>query len=355
MVLTVLIVLCMKEPMQSYGRLAQYDSHTQTYTHKIFPYFPHCLWLQILQGVPSLQQFVQSRFLIKRCNYTPLGFHEPGELCLSACSSVFHHVCKSIIVSRLLREEGAINKLEWGDQLRWLNTLHKYMFAHICSCEREGKDNESYVAIATKRNVTPPTPKCCWECVSLFLVCVCLTMLGAGSITGTLGRHPPTATSSSSCRQKNRLLLFLSFICLCVARGPPVSVWCFSSSTWVIHSSLHRIKGELLRTLLRWSDRKYSHRYWLVMCLYTCKGSLKSVSLSFSSCLSVSVRVRWACEWSNNPNNLAAGVYFSLCVYSMCACPSNRRVPEWKGRKSSNYGLPCSAETSEGSNLLLYI
>lgn len=41
---------------------------------------------------------------------------------------------------------------------------------------------------------------------------------------------------------------------------------------------------------------------------------------------------------------------------SVCACvPLRRRVLDCKSRKSSNYGLPCSAETSEGSNLLLYI
>lgn len=56
------------------------------------------------------------------------------------------------------RETGALNKLERGYLLWWRKTHHKYLFAHICSCERQEKDNESCVTIATKGKVSPPPP-----------------------------------------------------------------------------------------------------------------------------------------------------------------------------------------------------
>lgn len=78
-----------------------------------------------------------SHFLTKRANNTPLGFCEPGDLCLSTCPSVFHHVRRSLIVHRLLgATKKKSNRQQAGYWLRWLSTLHKYVFAHICSCER---------------------------------------------------------------------------------------------------------------------------------------------------------------------------------------------------------------------------
>lgn len=74
----------------------------------------------------------------------------------------------------------------------------------------------------------------------------------------------------------------------CVVKSPPAcQAWHFSSSTWFIHSFLHRMKGELLR-ILPWGGETGS-TVTLSPAGYVSvhsKSCLKSASLSFPSCLS---------------------------------------------------------------------
>ena len=102
-----LIALCMKELRQSRGRLAQYDSpHTR---HKTFPYtFP--IVSANIAGCPISSHTKPNPKVQLHTPELSASLEGKGEL--SACSSVFHHVCRSLIVSKLLGAKGAVNKLE---------------------------------------------------------------------------------------------------------------------------------------------------------------------------------------------------------------------------------------------------
>lgn len=88
------------------------------------------------------------------------------------CSVFFfsnpHYVCKGITVTNLLGEKGAVDKLQRGLQLRWLNTIHGNVFAHICSCETEGSEQKRR-SHRNKRKLAP-LPNLPWE-VCCFGVC----------------------------------------------------------------------------------------------------------------------------------------------------------------------------------------
>ncbi len=118
---------------------------------------------------------------------------------------------------------GSRQQVGVGYRLRWRGTLHKYVFAHICSCKREGIDNESCVAIVTKRKVTPSTPipnpqMLLGKCRGGFGLCVSGHAGNWFSVNLEPWEDPPTTThptiSSSSCRQDCSCSASLSSVCV---------------------------------------------------------------------------------------------------------------------------------------------
>lgn len=243
----------------------QIYTHTPSYTRIHFPYFPHGLW-KILQGVPSLQKFKQSHFRIKRCNYTPLGFLEPGELSVHACSSVFHHVCKSIIVS--WEQRGSRQQV--GAGLSAPMAEHSLYLCLLTSAHVRGreKDNESRVAIATLRKVTPPPPNVAetggaffiFFFLSIFL-CACLNMWGHWYSVNLEPWEDPPPSSTNPSPLPLPLPADRRIDCSCSASLSSVCVL-WGDHQWagpgVFHPQpesstlpLHRMKGEPLRILPR--------------------------------------------------------------------------------------------------------
>ena len=250
-------------------RLTAVTTHRYTCTHHLFLLSLNvCDYKYCRASHHSSNSY--SHFYNQTCNYTPLGFCEPWDLCVSTCQSVFHHVCRSLIVHRLL---GATTKKKKKKEKRKepsTSRLSASMAEHtsqVCVCphllmwEEEGKDNESRVAIATKRKVTP-SPKCSWKkCAVGFGLRVSEHVGCCYNVTPEpwedsppplppLHNPPPSLPLPADRRTDCSCSASLSS----VWRPPARRAWRFSSATWVIHSSLHRMKGKLPR-ILAWGGQ----------------------------------------------------------------------------------------------------
>lgn len=261
-----LIALRMKELMQSYARLALYDSHT----HKPSLLSP----LSVTANTAGRP--VSPAIRTKSFSNQKVQLHTPGLLRAWGVVRVWVFLWLPSCVQKpycrqAAQGEGSRQQVAVGYRLRWLNALHKYVFAHICSCEREGKDNESCVAIATKRKVTPHPSKCCWESVALVLASVCLNIRSAA--TASLWNPGKTPTPRPPTPPPPPLPADRRIDCSCSASLSSVRVLRGDhqrAEPGVFHP---RPESSTLPSIgwkgspQSWSDRKYSHLQSCWLCV----------------------------------------------------------------------------------------
>lgn len=193
------------------------------------------------------------------------------------------------------------------------------MFAYICSCKREGKDNESRIAIATKRKVTPHPQMFLGKCSAGFGHVGCWSSVPLEpweEPNPHPSARPPSLPLPAYRRIDCRCSTSLSSVCVLWGdhrRAGPGFFHPRPESSTLPSIGWKGSYWEFSPGVVR--EEIQSPSVCLIMSLYTYNRCLKSVSLSFSSCLSMGVHVRWACEWFNNPNVMVAGVYFRpVCV-----------------------------------------